>query len=345
MPDPMRVMLVGLGPLGRTIARDVSARPDLQIVGAADPLGADRPLRDLVPEAPQDITIRACAEDIDAPADAAIVATASDLARVAPTLKTVLARTRAVVSTCEELLYPALSHPDLARELDACAAEHGARLLGTGVNPGFVMDTLALCATSVCRNIRAIRIERRQDASDRRIPFQRKIGAALTPPRFHEGVREGWLRHVGLPESLHLVADALGWPIETWSETIEPVLAEHPTSCELGEIPAGACLGVRQVVSATVAGRPALTLIFHAAIGTPDPADLVDLDADPPVHLAIRPNIHGDAATSAIAINALHTLTACPPGLHTMATIPLPHYRSPQSCAHGTRSRDTLPAS
>ncbi len=338
MSPPMRVVLVGLGPLGQTIARDVCARPDMQIVGAADPIHADRPLADLVPDAPPGVRVRACVESIEAEADAAIVATSSDLAVVAPTLEAVLARTRTVVSTCEELLFPRLGHPDLEAELDACARRHDARLLGTGVNPGFVMDTLALCATSVCRDVRSIRVERRQNATDRRIPFQKKIGATLTPAQFHAGVREGWLRHVGLPESLHLVADALGWAIETWSESTEPVIADAPTACGLGQIPAGACRGVHQVASATVDGRDALTLIFRAAIDEPDPADLIDLDAEPPIHLAIRPNIHGDIATSAIAIHALRALETCPPGLHTMATIPLPHYRSPALRAQGAPS-------
>ncbi len=338
MAPPMRVLMVGLGPLGQAIARDVSARLDMQVVGAADPIHADRPLADLVPDAPPGVLVHASVESIDAEADAAIVATSSDLAAVAPTLEAVLGRTRTVVSTCEELLFPRLGHPELAHDLDACARRHDARLLGTGVNPGFVMDTLALCATCVCRAVRSIRIERRQNAADRRIPFQKKIGATLTPAQFHAGVREGWLRHVGLPESLHLVADALGWRVDTWSETIEPVIADAPMACGLGEIPAGACRGVHQIASAMVNGREALTLIFHAAIGEPDPADLIDLDADPPIHLAIHPNIHGDIATSAIAIHALHALVACPPGLHTMSTIPLPHFRSPALRAQGAPS-------
>src|SRR5256885_16086863 len=49
-----------------------------------------------------------------------------------------------IVSTCEELSYPFRTHPELAAKLDAAAKEWGVALVGTGVNPGFVMDKLAV---------------------------------------------------------------------------------------------------------------------------------------------------------------------------------------------------------
>lgn len=336
--NPCRLLILGLGPLGRKIALDALARADLQIVAAVDPLLAGRPLGDAlrdpagqIPSGTPELRILTSLADLPAgtEADAAIVATLSDLSRSADTFRDLSRRGVCVVSTCEEMLYPRLRHPELAHELDEIARTHGARLLGTGVNPGFVMDTLPIVLSSVCRDVRAVRVLRRQDATTRRIPFQKKIGATMSLEQFRAGVQEGWLRHVGLGESLHLVADAMGWRVDEWSETIEPILAERDLACGLGPIPAGHARGVRQVAAGIVAGREALHLEFIAAIAEPDPCDEVHLESDPPISMRISPNIHGDVATSAIAINAVAALRRCPPGLHTMATIPPAHWRNP----------------
>lgn len=86
-----------------------------------------------------------------------------------------------VVSSCEELLYPPLREPRLAKRLDQLCKQHGARVLGTGVNPGFVMDVLPVCLTGVCRTVRAIRIQRVVNAATRRGPLQKKSGSGLPP--------------------------------------------------------------------------------------------------------------------------------------------------------------------
>jgi len=228
-----------------------------------------------------------------------------------------------VVSTCEELLFPWLRHAGAAAELEALCRRTGGRVLGTGVNPGFLMDTLPVVMTAVCRSVRRVECRRIQDAGTRRVPFQRKIGAGADEGEFRRRVREGTLRHVGLGESLHFIAQAMGWTIASWHETIDPVPADRDLVCELGRIPRGHAAGVRQVAEGVSAGRGVVVrLEFQAAIAQPDPHDRVLIDGEPPIDLVIRGGVHGDVATSAIVLNAVPTLLAAPPGLHTMATIP-----------------------
>ena len=336
----LRIAHVGFGPLGQRIVTDLYARRLGELVALVDtsPQLANRTLRDFVPQAHPhaphahahaDLPITADLDQaLDAallrgPIDAAIVTTSSDLARCAPTFRTLLKRGLPVVSTCEELIFPWLRHAALAQELDALAKAHGSRLLGTGVNPGAMMDTIPVFITAVCNKVHSVEVHRIQDATTRRLPFQKKIGATLSPAAFNQGITDGWLRHVGLGESLHFVAHYLGLPFERWQESIEPVLASTPTACGLGPIPAGHALGVRQIATGYRADQPVITMIFQAAIGQADPMDRVIIRGEPDLDVRFSGGVHGDIATSAMTLNAVGSLIPAPPGLHTSATVPL----------------------
>jgi 4-hydroxy-tetrahydrodipicolinate reductase len=326
----LSLLHVGLGPLGLRIETDLLARRIGRVVAAVDlsPELAGKPLASIVPGASADVRVLRSLAQIDdwEQFDAAIVTTSSDLRACADTFRTLLAHGVPVVSTCEELVFPWLRHKELAKELDALAKAYGTQLLGTGVNPGFVMDALPVFASGVCNAVRSVRMFRIQDASSRRIPFQQKIGAGLDVATFSARVEDGSLRHVGLGESLHFVAQRLSFDVERWSETIEPVLAQQPLQCALGPIPVGHAAGVRQTATGICGGKPLIQLEFQAAIGQADPHDRVVLDGDPRIDLVIQGGVHGDTATSAIVINTLQPLITADPGLHTMATI------APASC-------------
>lgn len=325
----MRLAQVGLGPLGRMIVADAASRGIARVDACVDidPALTGKRLSDLVPRCGFQTPVVASTDDVDdwSAFDCAVVSTSSDLARCAPTLRDLLARGVSVVSTCEELLFPRLRHPELADELHALAQRHGARLVGTGVNPGFMMDTLPVAATAVCRNVRSVHVWRIQDATPRRIPFQKKIGAGLDDAAFQARIAEGSLRHVGLGESLHFIAHYLDLGVERWEETIEPVRADRDLVCDLGPVRKGLAAGVRQVARGwNAAGDPVVTLEFQAAIGqaSPPPQDRIRIDAEPVIDLTIAGGVHGDVATTAITLNAIRSLLVSPPGLHTMATIP-----------------------
>lgn len=326
-----RILLVGLGPLGVMFARDIARRNFVRMAAAVDidPALAGKTLAQVAPESGLDIPIHRSLNEVRnwSEIDCAVVATASALPKCAETFRSLLSSGVSVVSTCEELTYPWLRHRALAAELDALAKENSCRLLGTGVNPGFLMDTLPVAATAVCRSVSRVHCWRIQDATTRRLPFQKKIGAGLTEEQFAARIKDGSLRHVGLGESLHFIADYLGLKIDKWDETIEPVKTDRMLMCALGLIETGQAAGVRQVAKGWTRGggdpEPVIQMEFQAAIGQLDPHDRVQIEGEPPIDLVIRGGVHGDVATTAITLNAIPSLLSAPPGLHTMATIPL----------------------
>lgn len=318
----MRLAFIGLGPLGRRLARDAASRRLGTIAAAVDvdPALQGQPLRTHVPEVESDARI---SSELDQDVDVAVVATLSQLERCAPTFRALLERGLTVVSTCEELSWPRLKHPQLADELDALARQHSGRLLGTGINPGFLMDTFPAIASTVCGEVRGVTVTRVQDAGARRIPFQRKVGATLDQQTFRARIDAGELGHVGLPESLHFLAHALGVTLESYSDVIEPVLAEDELGTDIGEIPSGGVRGLHQVAEGAGSDGTTLRLVFRAAIGEPESYDRVQIDGSPPVDLVWKGGVHGDVATSAVLLNSIRPLRAAAPGLHTMASIPL----------------------
>jgi 4-hydroxy-tetrahydrodipicolinate reductase len=325
-----RILHIGAGPLGQRILSELHERRLGRVVGLVDPAPnlEGRTLADLVPAAAgaEDGGVRV-AHDLSTfraweSVDAAVVTTSSDLRLCVPTFRALLERGLPVVSTCEELVWPWLRHAALARDLDDMAKRHGGRLLGTGVNPGFLMDALPSVLTGVCKSVHSVRVWRVQDASSRRVPFQKKIGAGLDDEHFQKRVQDGSLRHVGLGESLHFVAHCAGLTVERWEEDIAPVHADRDLTCALGPIPRGRVAGVRQSARAYADERCVIHLEFQAAIGQADPHERIVIDGEPPVDAVIRGGVHGDLATSALVLNALPRVLGAAPGLHTMASIP-----------------------
>lgn len=349
----LRILHVGLGPLGKKLVADLYTRRLGEVVAALDVSSeiAGRKLGDLVPESKSKTVVASSVDEIRdwSSIDAAVVATLSELDLCAPLFRDLLARGVSVVSTCEELCWPWLKHEKLAAELDLLARENRARLLGTGVNPGFLMDAFPAFATSISSSVARIEVIRRQDASIRRLPFQRKIGAGLEAGEFEREVVAGRIRHVGLPESLHFLAEVLSIPIDRWEESIQPILAERRLESALGPIEPGRAAGVRQEAIGLAGQDVRIRLEFQAAIGLEDPHDRVVVHGEPPVDLMWRGGVHGDVATSAIVLNAIRPLLASAPGLHTMGTIPLVRCAqalpAPERSARRTRSAAAPPRS
>jgi 4-hydroxy-tetrahydrodipicolinate reductase len=218
-------------------------------------------------------------------------------------------------------MYPWVTNPEIAGEIDAAAKEHKVSVLSTGVNPGFLMDFLPLVMTSICRDVKSVTVERIQDAQFRRLPFQEKIGAGLSVQEFDSRVRQGSLRHVGLTESMHLMATRLGWILDRTEDVVEPVLADKPVVTENLTVEPGKALGVNQIGRAYVDSKEVITLVFRAAIGEPEPRDRIVIEGNPNIDMAISKGVNGDTATCAIIVNAIPVVIQAQPGLRTMADI------------------------
>jgi len=330
MSDRIRVVQMGLGPVGLRVTKYLRERARFEIVGAldVDPAKVGRDLGELEGGGPLGVTVSDDAGMLVTwNADVVAHTTVSSVVKAEPQLLASVKTGTSVVSTCEELSYPWLTQPEVSARLDAAAKESGARILGTGVNPGFLMDTLPIALTAPCREVKFVTVRRIQNAAFRRVPFQKKIGAGLTLEEFEARKREGTLRHVGLTESMHMIAARLGWELSRTEDVIEPVVAEAEIDAEGVKIAAGRAAGVMQTGRAFVGDRQVMLLEFRAAVGQDEPRDEVELESDPPIKSVIPGGVHGDVATCAIVVNAIPVLLGAPPGLHTMADIP------PVSCA------------
>lgn len=325
-----RVVCYGLGPIGLGIARLAASRPGIEIVGAidVDPQKVGRDLGELLGGSALGVTVSSDAAATLSAAGPAVAlhATGSALTKVAPQLLALANAGVNVVSTCEELSYPWTAQPQLAAELDAAARRAGVTLLGTGVNPGYAMDALPLMLTAPCAAVRAVRVLRVVDAGKRRGPLQRKVGAGMTKAEFEAGVRAGTIRHVGLPESLHMLATSLGWRLDSSDDTIAPMLADRELVTDVLRVEPGQVTGVHQVARGLIGGQEVLRLELRMYVGAPDPQDTIEIDGDPPVRMSVAGGLHGDIATAAVSVNAIPSVIRAAPGLASMAELPLVHF-------------------
>ena len=318
----IRVVQYGVGPIGASIVRLMRQKQALEIAGAidSDPAKAGRDLGEVVeaPDAPWGVRVHAEAgEALEKQVDVVVHCTSSYMKDVMSQLLTCLDAGCCVVSTCEELAYPFRKNPELAAQLDAAAKEEGVALVGTGVNPGFVMDKMVLTLAAVAQRVDAARAVRIVDASKRRLPLQKKIGAGMTPEEFREKVAAGIIKHHGLPESVAMVADGLGFKLDEITETIEPVIADGPVKTQFLEVALGQVAGVHQVARGTSGGQEKIFMELKMFVGARDPADTITLTGEPNISLTVPGGTHGDIATAAVAVNAIPVILAAPAGLRT----------------------------
>jgi 2,4-diaminopentanoate dehydrogenase len=324
----IRVVQFGLGPIGASIVRLMKQKAGIEIVGGIDrdPAKAGRDLGELVgaQDAPWGIPVAASGQRVlDGPVDVVVHSTSSYLQGVMEELLGCLAAGCCVVSTCEELAYPFRKHPQLSAKLDSAAKDEGVALVGTGVNPGFVMDKLLLVASSASQRVDSAKATRIVDASKRRLPLQKKIGSGMTPREFQNQVDAGTIKHHGLPESIAMVADGLGFALDDITETIEPVVAREPVRTEFLEVSAGQVSGVHQIARGIAGGHEKILMELQMYVGAPQPADIVELRGEPNITLTVPGGTHGDIATAAVAVNAIPPILAAPAGLRTVRDLPV----------------------
>ena len=328
MKKRIRVIQYGVGPIGAALLRLLREKKAIEVIGGidSDPAKAGRDLGEIVgaPDAPWGVPVVADAADmLQESADIVVHATSSYLPDVKDQLLACLAAEACVVSTCEELAYPFRKHPEIAAQLDAEAKTWGVALVGTGVNPGFVMDKLVLVLSAAAQRVDSVRAVRIVYASKRRLPLQKKIGAGMTPEEFREQVAAGIIKHHGLPESVAMVADSLGFALDDISESIEPVIAAEMIKTPFLEVAPGRVAGVHQIARGIAVGKEKIFMELQMYVGAKNPADTVELRGEPNLTLTIPGGTHGDVATAAIAVNAIPAILAAPAGLRTVRDLPL----------------------
>ncbi len=328
---PIKVLHVGLGPIGAAVVRQVAGRKGFRIVGAADidPAKAGRDLAEIA-ELAKPLRVRVSADVKKAikaaRPDVVVHCTSSSLKTVLPQMEEILKLKVPIVSTTEELAYPTKRNLKYAKVIHHLAKKSKVAVLGTGVNPGFAMDALPITLTGVCERVEALRVDRVQDARIRRLPFQQKIGTGLTREQFQKKVDDGSVRHVGLAESVSMIADALGWKLDRITDEIQPKMATETVASEFLAVDPGFVCGIVQDGIGYRNGLPVITLHMEAYLGAPESFDAVRITGSPALTMKIAGGVHGDIATASIVVNSLPKILQVPPGLHTMRDMPIPSF-------------------
>lgn len=329
----IRVIQVGLGPIGVGVLRQIMDRPGFEVVAAVD-IDPDKAGRDLGGFCGLDSDVGTAVEtDLESVlarggADVVAHCTSSSLASILPQLRTIFGAGLPVVSTTEELSYPFYSQEPLARQIDDVARAAGVAVVGTGVNPGFAMDTLPIVLSAACERVDSITVDRVQDASQRRLPFQQKIGAGMDLDTFSDKVERKEIRHVGLTESIAMIGAAFGWELERITDVIEPKVAEVPVASQFISVESGQAAGLIQDGVGYRNGEPIITLHMEAYLGAPDSYDAVRIEGSPPLYSKVEGGLHGDITTASVTVNTLPRAIAAPAGLQTMRDLPIPSWWS-----------------
>jgi 4-hydroxy-tetrahydrodipicolinate reductase len=334
MRELVRVVVLGTGQMGSGIARLVLERHGLELAGAfarrPGRAGTDvgRAIgleRDLGMAVAGDL-----AELLDATRPrVAIQATCSRLDDALPEIEAALERGVRVVSIAEEMAFPAAANGERAARLDALARSRGVALLGTGVNPGFVLDLLVVVLSGVCAKIASVTAQRVNDLSPYGPSVLRSQGVGLSPDAFREGVADGTVvGHVGFAQSIGMIAAALGLEIERIEETREPIVSRVRRSTPFVTVEPGQVAGCLHRAVAFADGRPVVTLVhpqqIHPELEGVQTGDSIQIEGTPPVRLSGSPEIPGGEATCALAVNAIPRVLAAAPGLHAMIDVPPP---------------------
>jgi len=329
MSNIIKIAQYGLGPIGLESLKLAAAKPWVEVVGGIDidPAKAGKDLGDLTGmQRLKGSVVYASLDELLARAkpDVVLHTTVSKFKAAFPQLEPLARQGISVVSSCEELLFPQLNEPALAAKLNKICQEGNARIIGTGVNPGFVMDVLPICMTGVSREVRAIHVQRVVNAATRRAPLQKKIGSGLPPEEFRRLFKEGRAGHAGLKESLALIAHCMGWEAKEITETGDAVIADHDIRTQFVEVKKGQTCGLHQHAEAKVNGKINLVLDIKMYLDAQNPHDAVQIEGEPSLDVVINGGVAGDHATVAALVNTARRILQAKPGLLLMSDISLP---------------------
>ncbi|RLG77766.1 MAG: dihydrodipicolinate reductase [Thermoprotei archaeon] len=317
----MRVGIYGFGAIGRLIARAALER-GYEVVGAVDinPEIVGKDVGELIGKEKLGVVVTRDVESL-VEADIVLHATGSYLDKVYDQLVKVIELGVDVISTCETLSYPYYRYPVLARHLDAKARAHGVTVLGTGINPGFLLDTLVTVLTAPFHVVKKVRALRSLDASKRRLPFQKKVGIGLDPEGFKRKLASGELTgHVGYAESVLLIADAASIQPTRVEEGQEPVVAQEDVKIGERVIEKGKVLGAKGYGAAYAGDKEFIRIEFIAYAGAEE-YELIEIEGKDYSVTWRSSGTPGDMGTVSVLLNLAETVLETGPGLITMVDL------------------------
>ena len=329
--EKVKIVLYGIGAVGSMIAKFLLQKEGVKIVGAIDiakdkvgkdlsvVLGLERKLGVIVTDDVDSLLTHTKPEIV-------VHATSSFLKDTYTQISSVLKHGVDMVSTCEELSYPFHTEPKMAKDLDLLAKKHDATVLGTGINPGFLMDALVIMLTAPCQKIEKIEVTRVMNAATRRLPFQKKVGAGLTAGEFQSKIQKKEITgHVGLEQSIAMIADALAWELDQIIvEPVEPAKARKAVESKEIRVRVGDVAGIRQKAKGLKKGKEIIILDFQAYVGAEEEYDSITITGSPSIKQKIQPCVHGDIGTVAMIANMIPKVIKAPAGLLTMKDMQIP---------------------
>jgi 4-hydroxy-tetrahydrodipicolinate reductase len=325
----IKVAHLGLGVIGMETVKAMSAKPWAQIVAGVDlsPSIHGRSLEDVTGVLSlADVPVYSSFDEMISKVqpDVILHAATSSAAKSFDQMEPMIRSGISVVSSCEQMLFPTLREPTRSKEIHSLCIKHGAAIVGTGVNPGFVMDLLPVCLTGVCRTVNVIRAQRVVNASTRRMQLQKKIGSGMDPDQFRALFKAGQAGHAGFLESAALICHCMGWERPELAETCEPVVADHLIKTDFFTVEPGQTCGIHQTVTGHVDGELRLELDLKMYLDAKKPLDAVQITGTPSLNMLIDSGVAGDIATVAAMVNAVPRLLKAGPGLHLMTDLPVP---------------------
>ncbi len=327
----MKVVQIGLGPIGIAISRLVLQQPGWNLVAAVDtdPAKQGHDLGDVLGlEQQLGLTVAAQLPTCAPPdIDIAFLTTVSTFPDILPTLEGLVKAGIDVVASSEELFFPHYRYPEQTAVLDALAKQHHVSILGTGINPGFIMDTLVLVLTSVCQHITRIAVTRVVNATGRRPSLHKKIGIGLSPDVFAEEAAQHRVGVVGLVDSVAFLAHVLHWHMDDVKERFVPVITDKPLKLAHDQIEPGHVCGVRHLVKGVRQGKEVISLDLRMYLEAENTRDTIYIEGLPTLETTIKSTDMGDVAAAGLLVNMCPLVRQAAPGLLTMADLPLPRFQ------------------
>ncbi len=328
-----RIVMWGLGAMGSGMIKDILNKPDMKLVGAIETLRDEldgKSLRKYL-NVKSEITISSDPEKVisETDPDVVLIATTSFVPKVFPMIKMAVEHSSNVITIAEEMSYPWLDYPELSHRMDSLAKKHGVSVLGTGVNPGFVLDTLILTLTGVCLNIERIKAQRINDLSPFGAEVMRTQGVGTSVEEFKRGIKNGNIvGHIGFRQSIAMIADALGWKIERIEEEREPIVSKTYRETPYVKVEPGQVAGCKHTGRGIVDGNVKIELVhpqqIHPELEDVKTGDFIQIEGDPNLFMEIKPEIPGGKGTMAMAVNMIPAIVEAKPGLLTMKDMTIP---------------------
>ena len=329
----VRIVSWGLGAMGAGIAKLINTKKGMELVGAVDkdPAKIDNDLGEVIDTEKLGVNVVDEFNYSSNDADLVVLATSSFTETVFPMIKKAVESGLNVLTIAEEMAYPQAQNPELAEKINKLAKENNVSVLGTGINPGFVLDTLILAMTGVCLDVEKIEASRINDLSPFGPTVMETQGVGTTPEEFEKGIEEGTIvGHIGFQESIHMIADSLGIELDEVKESREPIISETHRETPHVTVEPGMVAGCRHIAYGIKDDEEVIVLThpqqIHPEKEDVDTGDYINIKGDPDINLGVKPEIPGGKGTQAVAVNMIPPVVEAEAGLVTMKDLRVPYF-------------------